>query len=68
MRWYLVAASLAVSVGLVFLVAWWFEMPLEKAVYLAPVIVVSFGALAAIVVLWTRVALDPVLRRRREQP
>jgi hypothetical protein len=61
------AASTVTAVGLVFLVAWWFEMPLERAVYLAPIIVVSFGALAGIVVIWTRIALDPILRRRREQ-
>jgi hypothetical protein len=67
MRLSVIAASLAVAVGLVFLVAWWFEMPLEKAVYLAPIIVVSFGALAGIVVVWTRIALDPIIRRRREQ-
>jgi hypothetical protein len=67
MRLSVIAASLAVAVGLVFLVAWWFEMPLEKAVYLAPIIVVSFGALAGIVVIWTRIALDPIIRRRREQ-
>jgi hypothetical protein len=55
------------SVGLVVLASWWLDISLERAVYLAPVIVVSFGALAALVVLWTRVVLDPVLRRRREQ-
>jgi hypothetical protein len=61
----LIAASCAVCVGLVFLVSWWFDMSLGRAVILAPVIVVSFGALAALIVLWTRVALDPIIRRRR---
>lgn len=65
MRTSLIAASCAVSVGLIFLVSWWFDMSLGRAVVLAPVIVVSFGALAGLIVLWTRVALDPVLRRRR---
>jgi len=40
-------------------------MSLSRAAILAPVIVVSFGALAGLIVLWTRVALDPILRRRR---
>jgi hypothetical protein len=65
MRAPLVAGSAAVAIGLVALVAWWFDMSFERAVYLAPLIVLSFGALAALLVLWTRVALDPVLRRRR---
>ena len=65
MRAPLVAASCAACVGLVFLVSWWFDMSLGRAFILAPVIVVSFGALAALIVLWTRVALDPILRRRR---
>src|SRR5262245_19729451 len=42
-------------------------MSLSRAAILAPVIVVSFGALAGLIVLWTRVALDPILRRRRGQ-
>jgi hypothetical protein len=40
-------------------------MSLERAALLAPVIVLTAGATVAIFVLWTRVALDPVLRRRR---
>ena len=65
MRVPVIAASCAVCVGLVFLVSWWFDMSLSRAAILAPVIVVSFGALAGLIVLWTRVALDPILRRRR---
>jgi hypothetical protein len=65
MRVFAVAVSTAVSIGLVLLVAWWFRMPLEKAIYFAPLIVLSFGAIAALIVLWTRIALDPILRRRR---
>lgn len=34
-----------------------FEMPLERAAVLAPVIIASAGALAFLFVLWTRVAL-----------
>ena len=65
MRVLAIAVSTAVSIGLVLFVAWWFRMPLEKAIYFAPLIVLSFGAIAALIVLWTRIALDPILRRRR---
>jgi uncharacterized PurR-regulated membrane protein YhhQ (DUF165 family) len=34
-----------------------FSMPLERAAVLAPVIVASAGALAFVVVLWTRIAI-----------
>ena len=67
MRVPVVVCSLVVSIALVVLVSWWLDMSIERAVYLAPVIVLSFGALAALIVLWTRVALDPLLRGRREQ-
>ena len=53
-----------VASGLVLLVAWWFEMSLSQAALLAPVIVVAFGAAAGLVVLWTRVIVDSVRRRR----
>jgi hypothetical protein len=67
MRVPVVVGALAVSIALVVLASWWLDMSIERAVYLAPVIVLSVGALAALIVLWTRVALDPLLRRRREQ-
>ena len=51
------AASAAVCLALVCATALVFEMPLERAAVLAPVIVASAGALAFLVVLWTRVAL-----------
>jgi hypothetical protein len=31
------------------------------------VLVVSFGAVAGLAVFWTRIALDPLIRRRRER-
>ena len=64
MRLRLVLGSAVVAIALVLLVAWWFEMSLERAALLAPVIVVSFGAAAGVAVLWTRVALETVRRRR----
>ena len=60
----LIAVSALVAIGLVLLVSWWFDMSLERAAVLAPVIVVAFGAAAGVAVLWTRVALETVRRRR----
>jgi len=50
------------TAGLVLLVVWLFELPLELAAVLAPVLVVVFGAAAALVVLWTRVGLESMRR------
>ncbi len=65
MRFRLILASLAVCLAMTSLVAWLFGMPFEEAAVLSPVIVAAVGAGAFVVVLWVRVALDPVLRRRR---
>jgi hypothetical protein len=51
-----IAAVSAVVVGLVFLSAWMFAWPLERAVYLAPVIVVCAAAIIGLAILWIRVA------------
>jgi hypothetical protein len=51
------AASAAVCLALVGATALVFEMPLEHAAVLAPVIVASAGALGFLFVLWTRVAV-----------
>jgi hypothetical protein len=67
MRFSLLLASAVASVGLVLLASWAFDMSFERAAILAPVIVVSFGAAAALVVLWTRIALEPLRRRRQQQ-
>lgn len=60
-----VFASSAAVIGLVLVAAWLFSWPLEKAVYLAPIIVVAFAAAAGILVLWTRVVLESLRRARR---
>ena len=52
-----VAASVAVT-ALVLLSAWIFELPLERAALLAPVIVVGFAAIAGLLVLWGRVGWE----------
>jgi hypothetical protein len=49
-----------VTAGLVLLTVWVFELPLERAAVLAPVLVVVAGAVAGLVVLWTRVGWESV--------
>ena len=64
LRLYIAAAG--ASLGLTLLAAWVFEWPFEKAALLSPVIVVGAGAVAGLIVLWTRVAWESI--RRREHP
>ena len=49
-----VAAPVAVT-ALVLLSSWIFELPLERAALLAPVLVVGVAAASGLVVLWGRV-------------
>jgi hypothetical protein len=58
-------ASGLVTTGLVLLVVWVFEVSLQRAAVLAPVIVVAFGAAAGVVVLWTKVGWEALRRHRR---
>ena len=51
-------ASGIVTAGLVLLAVWVFELPLDRAAVLAPVLVVVGGAAAALLVLWTRVGWE----------
>jgi hypothetical protein len=67
MRVSLVLASALACIAAVGLASWLFDWSFTKAAVLAPVIVVSFGAVAALVVFWMRIALDPLIRRRRAQ-
>lgn len=55
----------AVTAALVLLVVWVFEVSLDRAAVLAPVIVVAFGAAAGVVVLWAKVGWEALRRRRR---
>jgi amino acid transporter len=52
------AALVLVAVGV-------FELSLERAAILAPVLVVIFGAAAGLVVLWTKVGWEALQRRKR---
>ncbi|HVD12728.1 MAG TPA: hypothetical protein VNB46_05775 [Gaiellaceae bacterium] len=58
-------ASGLVTAGLVLLVVWAFEVSLERAAVLAPVIVGAFGAAAGVVVLWAKVGWESLGRSRR---
>lgn len=55
----------AVTAALVLLVVYVFEVSLDRAAVLAPVIVVVFGAAAGVVVLWAKVGWESLQRRRR---
>jgi hypothetical protein len=61
----LVAASVAVTV-LVLVTVWVSDLTFERAVLLAPVLVIGLAAVAGLVVFWGRVGLDS-LRRARHQ-
>jgi hypothetical protein len=54
-----------VTAGLVLVAVGVFEVSLERAAILAPVLVVIFGAAAGLVVLWTKVGWEALQRRRR---
>jgi uncharacterized membrane protein len=51
-------AALAAVLALVALTAWLLSWPFEKAVYLAPVIVVGGAAAVGLVLLWGKIALN----------
>jgi hypothetical protein len=64
-RLYRLPAALAVVVALVALTAWIMAWPLERAVYLAPVIVVGVAAVLGLLVLWGKIALQSLRESRR---
>jgi hypothetical protein len=55
-----------VTAALVLLAVLLFELPLDRAAVLAPVLVIVFGAVAGLVVLWTRVGWQSL--RRSDHP
>jgi hypothetical protein len=55
MRIRLPLLALAVAAGLCAGTAWILSWPLEKAVYLAPIIVAAVGASIGLIVFWARV-------------
>jgi hypothetical protein len=58
------SAALAAVLALVAVTAWVLSWPLEKAVYLAPVIVVAGAAAVGLVLLWSKVALNSLQESR----
>jgi len=62
-RVFIVLVSAAVVVGLAALASVVFDLSFERAVLLAPVIVVSVGAIAGLIVLWGKAALEPIRGR-----
>jgi hypothetical protein len=64
-RVYRFVAGLVVVTGHVFLTAWIMGWPAQRAVYLAPVIVVAFAAVAGLLILWGKVALQQLRETRR---
>jgi hypothetical protein len=57
--------ALAVVAGLVAITALALGWPIERAVYLAPVIVVAFAALVGLVILWGKVATQALRESKR---
>ena len=66
MRLLRIPAALAVVFGLVAATAAFMSWPLERAIYLAPVIVFGVAALAGLLLLWGKVALQAI--RDSEHP
>jgi len=64
MRIRIAAAALVAAAGLCALTAWLFAWPLEKALYLAPIIVAFVGCVVGILVFWGRVAYVQVRESR----
>jgi hypothetical protein len=60
-----IAISLAACLGLTVLTALLLDWSLEKAIILAPIIVVVAGATGFLVVLWTKVVRESIRGRRR---
>jgi Na+-transporting NADH:ubiquinone oxidoreductase subunit NqrD len=59
-----IAISLAACLGLVVLTALLLDWSLEKAIILAPVIVVVAGAAGFLVVLWAKIIRESIRSRR----
>jgi hypothetical protein len=60
-----IGIALAAVFGLVVLTALIMGWPLEKAVYLAPVIVVAAAALVGLLILWGKVAVQSLRESKR---
>ena len=64
-RWPVLLASFAVCAALTALAAWILDWSFQRAATLSPIIVLVFGAVAFLVVLWSRVLWESIRTRRR---
>jgi predicted neutral ceramidase superfamily lipid hydrolase len=64
-RRFRVPIAFAVIICMVSATALVLGWPVERAVYLAPVIVVAFAALAGLVILWSKVAIQGLRETKR---
>jgi hypothetical protein len=60
-----VSSVILAVMGLVVLTAWILSWPVEKAIYLAPVIVIGGGAAVGLLILWGKVAWQSLQESRR---
>ena len=60
-----VVIATVVVAAVVPLTAWAMDWPLERAVYLAPVLVAGLGAVAGLLVLWARAGVESFRASRR---
>jgi len=65
MRRFRIGIALVVVFGLVLLTALIMGWPVERAVYLAPVIVVAAAALVGLLILWGKVAVQSLRESKR---
>ncbi len=61
----LAVISLSLAAGISLAAAWLFELPLERAVVLAPAMVFGLGIAAAVFVLLARAAVESIREARR---
>jgi hypothetical protein len=59
------SVAFVATAGMVGATAWALGWPLERAIYLAPVIVVGFAAAAGLLILWGKVALQALQESKR---
>ena len=64
MRTFRLPAALGAILGLVVLTAWIMAWPFEKAVVLAPVIVVGSAAVVGLLILWGKIAAQSLRESR----
>jgi len=64
-RVFRLSAAVAMVMGLVVVTAWLMAWPVEKAIYLAPVIVLGFAAVIGLLLLWGKVAFQALRESRR---